>query len=257
MKPISAFSLALIITFLVAFNFHFLKEKQNTRSVLVERVIDGDTLVTSEGETIRLLNINTPEKSERGYEEAKSFLSKFEGKSLEAEIKGSDKYGRTLARLYSDSIYINLEIVTKGLGKKFLVDKSELKDFNEAESRAIENSLGNWQHSGNYRCFNSEINQESELISLKNSCSGINFKDWTMADESRKKYKFKSLSFDSVNIHTESGTDNSTDLYWNSNQAVWNNDRDTLYLFDAERKVAHFHSYGYSFLAVFSPLFRA
>ena len=41
---------------------------------LVSRVIDGDTFELCSGETARLLCVDTPEKGEEGYEEAKVFL---------------------------------------------------------------------------------------------------------------------------------------------------------------------------------------
>lgn len=249
MKSSLALVMAFLITLLVAFNFQFLNESQRTKSLVIDRVIDGDTF-ESNGRSYRLANINTPEKSERGYDEAKNFLSKFEGSRVEVEILGEDKYRRVLVRVYAPE-YLNLEIISKGLGKKFLVEESELKDFKNAESKAISSSLGNWQHSKSYGCFYSEISPENEIILLKNSCPDLILKDWVIADESRKKYKLSSISFSDINFHTESGEDNSTDLFWNSNAAVWNNDRDTLYIFDNEEKIVHFHPYGYDFILPF------
>jgi len=48
-----------------------------------------------------------------------------------------------------------------------------------------------------------------------------------------------------IALHSGSGIDNSTDLFWNLNSAVWNNDRDSLYLFDSDGRIVHYETYGY------------
>ncbi|MEM4271300.1 MAG: endonuclease, partial [Candidatus Pacearchaeota archaeon] len=68
---------------------------------------------------------------------------------------------------------------------------------------------------------------------------------FTIKDESRKIYTFKNITFSSINLHSTIGEDNSTDLFWNSKTDIWNNDRDTLYLFDNEGGIAHYEKYGY------------
>ena len=42
----------------------------------VTRVIDGDTIELSNGETVRFVCINTPEKGQPGFQEAKEFLTR-------------------------------------------------------------------------------------------------------------------------------------------------------------------------------------
>ncbi len=246
MKTKHAFILALLITFLIASNFFFIKaqDKSNRQTVFVSRVIDGDTLELENGQTLRLLNINTPEKNEQGYQNAKDFLKSIENKTVEIEETGTDKYGRTLARIF-DPEYINLELVKKGLAKKFLVQDSELKDFINAEKQAIENELGIWKRSAYFSCFTSNIDEKLEIVHLKNNCKRINVRGWYLADESRKKYIFKSIYLNEVNFHSLSGRDNETDLFWSQTQNVWNNDRDTLYLYDSEDKIVNYNSYGY------------
>nr|AQS33456.1 hypothetical protein [uncultured archaeon] len=246
MKRKYALILSLLITGLIASNVYIVSFIKNpAESVLVSRTIDGDTLVLENGETVRLLNINTPEKNEDYYKEAADYLKQLENKTAIVKRQGKDKYSRTLARVYLDDKYINLEIIEQGLAKKFLVEQSELKEFSDAEAQAIENEKGMWTHSENFNCLASEINQEEEIITLINSCQQINFQDWIITDESRKRYKFPSISFSVINIHSGQGNDNSTSLFWNQKQSVWNNDFDTLYVFDKEGNIAHYHPYGY------------
>ena len=75
MKQKFSFILALIITLIIAANYFFINsfENNSSRKILVQRVIDGDTFETETGGVIRLANINTPERGEYGYEEAKNF----------------------------------------------------------------------------------------------------------------------------------------------------------------------------------------
>lgn len=90
----------------------------------VKHVYDGDTLTLEDGRKIRLLGINTPEiegrnkNAEAGGEEAKRWLmSALKGKRvrLVVDAEPQDKYGRTLAHLFTeDDLHINLELVKGG-----------------------------------------------------------------------------------------------------------------------------------------------
>lgn len=242
-----ALLLAILITGLIASNaflFSLSSSYSSRETVRVERVIDGDTLVLDDGRTLRLSNINTPEKNEKGYQEALEFLKNYENLTLELETLGVDRYQRTLGRIYTPD-YLNLEIVKSGIGRKFLVHDSEKSDFADAEEYAIKNSLGIWSKSEHYGCFKAKINPEKEIISLLNICETLSMQDWTIKDESRKTYKLPDIALGKVNINSENGEDNETDLFWNSKTNIWNNDRDTLYLFDKDNDLAHYQPYGY------------
>lgn len=244
MKKSSAFILALLITLIVFSNYFLLNSLQNKKiQIVVSRAIDGDTFVSSDGQTYRLLNINTPEKSEEGYAEAKSFLQEYENKTIEIELFGEDLYGRILVRAYAPE-YLNLKLVENGLAKKFLVEEDELQLYDKTEENAVEGERGIWKKSEYSECVSAEIDEKSEIISLKNLCP-INFMNWEVKDESRKKYKFQNISFREVKLHSAAGTDNESDIFWNSAQNIWNNDRDTFYLFDSQGNIVLHISYGY------------
>jgi endonuclease YncB( thermonuclease family) len=85
----------------------------------VTRVIDGDTFVLSNGEKVRLICVNTPEKEEDGYGEATDFLnSLILGKKvkMERDVSNRDKYGRLLRYVYLEDLFVNKEIVSQGYG---------------------------------------------------------------------------------------------------------------------------------------------
>lgn len=74
-------------------------KRPQQRSYLVSRVIDGDTLELGNGQTVRLVGIDTPEVGECGYERAKHNL---EGLALSKRVRltvsdeDRDRYGRLL-----------------------------------------------------------------------------------------------------------------------------------------------------------------
>jgi endonuclease YncB( thermonuclease family) len=91
----------------------------------VKTVYDGDTVVLEDGRKIRFLGINTPEVQHRdkqadaGGDEAKRWLvDKLKNTKvrLEAGTEKTDKYGRTLAHLFTENKqHINLQLVELGL----------------------------------------------------------------------------------------------------------------------------------------------
>src|SRR3989344_320608 len=241
-----AFVLALLITLLLAINLFLIKNFNHERreNVIISRVIDGDTLELNDGRKIRLLNINSPEKSDPGFDLSYNLLKQFENKTIEIEPISEDLYSRTLVRMYSPE-YVNLELVKKGFASKFLVSGSELKDFAKAESFAISNSLGIWKKSNFYGCFTAEVDEHNEIISIINSCDSVNVNNWFLKDESTKQYEFDDINLGLVFLHSGIGEDNSTDLFWNSKYNVLNNDRDSIYLFDNNGKLVYYTTYGY------------
>jgi micrococcal nuclease len=90
------------------------------------RAVDGDTadLVVDLGmrqftkDRFRLLGIDTPERGQKGYQEAKDYLQSYFGKDLQVVTTKVGKYGRWLAELYDtiDDESINQKIIDLRLG---------------------------------------------------------------------------------------------------------------------------------------------
>ncbi len=248
MKKKYALILAVLFTLVVS-NFFLLssvKDKETLESGIVARVIDGDTLELEDGRVVRLTNINSPEKSSSLYIQSLDYLKDYENETIYFEVLGIEKYGRTLARIYNqNNDYLNLNLVKLGLASKFLVEESELKLFNNAEDEAVKRSEGIWNKSSYSGCVSAEIDEKNEIVNIKNSCTSIDTTSWIAKDESRKEYKFNILLESEVNLHSGKGDDNSTDIFWNAGTNVWNNDRDTIYIFDNENNLVFHKSYGY------------
>jgi len=74
-----------------------------SHSRYVTNVIDGDTIVTSDGMHIRYIGLNTPEKGQKYYQEALEFNRKLvQGKAIHLEFdeEQTDAFGRSLAYVY-------------------------------------------------------------------------------------------------------------------------------------------------------------
>ncbi|GAA1343299.1 thermonuclease family protein [Arthrobacter roseus] len=102
----------------------------DAKTAEVVRVVDGDTLVVligSEEETVRLLNVDTPETKDPNKPvecmglEATSFLKQLTPPGtkvgLDYDVEREDRYGRTLAAVFlADETFVNAEIVKNGFG---------------------------------------------------------------------------------------------------------------------------------------------
>jgi micrococcal nuclease len=92
---------------------------EKTRHV-VDRVLDGDTIELTTGERIRLLGVDSPERSnpaECWGEEAYTFLdTKLDGQTikLEYDVEREDTFGRTLAWVHLGDELVNATLVSEG-----------------------------------------------------------------------------------------------------------------------------------------------
>jgi len=114
---------------------------------VVSRVIDGDTLVLENNERVRLIGIDTPEKGQRCFEEAKNRLEQLVlGRRvlMVKDVSERDKYGRLVRFVYLDGFFVNLALVEEGfaLAFEFEPDTSLASLFREAETGASSGKKG-------------------------------------------------------------------------------------------------------------------
>ncbi|MDD3732072.1 MAG: thermonuclease family protein [candidate division Zixibacteria bacterium] len=98
-------------------------DKSPGERFVIVRVIDGDTVDLKGGDRLRLLAIDTPEKDEPFYEQARFFLESLTvGKTarVEYESRRRDRYGRLLGYVYIDTLFVNKAILENGLGYLYL-----------------------------------------------------------------------------------------------------------------------------------------
>lgn len=84
----------------------------------VVRVIDGDTFSLN-GENVRILGVQAPERGEAGYQRAGRDLAKLLRAPVKLERYGKDRYGRTLAVVYSGSTSVNAEMRRRYTSSKY------------------------------------------------------------------------------------------------------------------------------------------
>ena len=123
----------------------------------VKQVFDGDTVQLDDKRKVRLLSVNTPEvegrnkREEAGGVEAKKWLiNKLLGQKVRLEVSGEkkDKYGRTLAHLFTeDGEHINVQLVRLGLASVNIYPKNLLysKEMVVAGQLAEIEQLGIWK----------------------------------------------------------------------------------------------------------------
>jgi len=136
----------------------FLTTGSNTLSnndlAQVTSVIDGDTFKIS-GEKVRILGINTPDKGECYYREAKDALQELiDGKSvrLDKDVENRDKYGRLLRYVFleqenKDNLLVNDYLVREGFAFEYhLSPNSRYKDLLvSAREEAKRENRGLWK----------------------------------------------------------------------------------------------------------------
>jgi len=130
-------------------------------SVLVTRVIDGDTIVLENEEVVRYIGMDTPENPQKknvecfaneSYEKNKELVG---GKRvfLVKDVSERDRYGRLLRYVFiedpadsSEEIFINDYLVREGYASvvSYPPDVKYQEMFGQAEREARENNRGMW-----------------------------------------------------------------------------------------------------------------
>ncbi len=128
----------------------------------IRRVIDGDTIVTSQNIRIRYIGIDTPETHHPrrpveclGKEATETNRKLVEGKIviLEKDFRETDRYGRQLRYVYlrnpegRPSIFVNEELVARGLARARFYPPNirEKRRIQEAERNARNMKRGLWK----------------------------------------------------------------------------------------------------------------
>lgn len=122
----------------------------------VDHVIDGDTVVLKNGDHVRYLGIDTPEKDEPFYTEArlrnKELVIGKEVKLFICKEEPRDKYGRVLAWVYSNGTFVNRTLLKEGLAKALIIPPCGLErkqEFLKIESETRAKGIGIWNlHKG-------------------------------------------------------------------------------------------------------------
>jgi len=123
--------------------------------VLVDRVVDGDTIELSDGRKVRYIGIDTPETKDPRKEvqcfgeEASAYNQDLvEGKvvALEADVADKDRYDRLLRYVWLEDEMINKKLVAEGYAyaSSYPPNVKYQAQFKLAQQQAREQNLGLW-----------------------------------------------------------------------------------------------------------------
>ncbi|NLJ48268.1 MAG: nuclease [Candidatus Atribacteria bacterium] len=132
----------------------------------VSRVIDSDTIELSNGEQVRYIGIDTPEfhngipdpYAQEAYEANRKLV---EGKEiyLEFDAQERDKYGRILAYVYVDGIFVNAWLIENGYAQIMTIPPNITHQelFLPLQTKAREGNRGLWGFEGNANIESGDI----------------------------------------------------------------------------------------------------
>ncbi len=163
-KPVVKLVLYSVVFLFFLLTTYLAKPKEEIKGVsstsaIVEKVIDGDTILLSDGQKLRYIGIDTPETKDPRkpvgcFGDIASDKNKelVEGKEvrLEKDVSETDRYGRLLRYVWVGEIFVNQYLVRNGYAKaaSFPPDIKYQNLFKDAENYARENNLGLWRACG-------------------------------------------------------------------------------------------------------------
>ena len=182
----------------------------------------------------------------------------------ESDVRGS--YGRLLAYLEYDGTTFNHRLLETGHARMYDSTFSKRDEFAAIERVAMESETGAWTcrtptEGGDGGDGDAPLsisvhpdadgndgdNLNDEYVTLTNTGdTELHLAGWTISDAANHTYEFDDVTLapdDSVTVHTGSGTDTETDVYWGSNRPIWNNDGDTVVVQNASGSVVAQTSY--------------
>jgi len=112
-------------------------------------VYDGDSFLLQDGQNtleVRLWGIDAPEyKQPCGREATKFLIGLIKGKYVSVEKVDQDKYGRIVAKVHLEDVYINLEILKNGYAWWYQHYAPKERAFRDAEETARSQKGGLWR----------------------------------------------------------------------------------------------------------------
>ncbi len=185
--------LVTLVLVLLIINYPYLdtsleKALSQNEKVFVDRVIDGDT-IESNGTSIRLIGINSPERGEYFYSEAKEYLENLifnETVTLEFVGEREDKYYRILAYVFYQGENINVKLVENGFANYYFYSREDKYSDTllEAWETCIANEMNLCEPSQDECASCISLTQENVV----NSCSfQCDLNGWVVKSEGRDK----------------------------------------------------------------------
>lgn len=231
----------------------------------VQRVIDGDTIVLQDGKVVRYLGINSPERNEPFYEEAKReneiLLKRRKIKVVLDSKYLYDKGGRLLGYVFVDSLMVNAELLRRGYAHLFCLQPFEYYPvFYRCQEEARRSNLGLWRleaYKGPFKITTVKGNApgddrfdlNGEYVRICNiSPTKQSLKGFRLCNSKGLCYTFPGGTLDpgyTALLFSGEGEDDlkgpQLKFYWRNPFPVWKNKGDTITLFDPQgRSISRF-----------------
>lgn len=144
------------------FNLYLYQKNQKLESVyLVEKVIDGDSFILKNDQSIRLGNLNAPELEFCGGPQAKERLEELIlGKIVGLDVFSHDQFNRPLALVYIKNTLVNEVLLKEGWGRYEGSPSPQRELLKKAYDEALENKKGIF----NSLCLSEKPEKENCLI---------------------------------------------------------------------------------------------
>jgi len=235
--------------------------------------IDSPEILASRNEPGEYDNITDLECLENWGIEAKHYvISIVEGNETEIEFDPKagcrDTYDRLLAYVFYDSSDLNAELVKRGYARVYTEeDFSRESEYITYQKEASESYIGLWDcrvkitpkptpsipgiidifYIHEKTAGSERQNLNDEYIIFKNVGSmPVDMKGWELKDAIDNTYTFPDFVLQpgkKVTVHTGKGVDTETDLYWGSEDGVWNDGGDIVTLLDATGQIINSEKY--------------
>ena len=244
--------------------------------LIVTKVIDGDTIVLEDGEKVRYIGIDAPEKDEcYGKKATVRNESLVLGREVQLykDVSGRDRFGRLLRYVWVEETFINDLLVREGYATASpqSPDIRYEDQLQEAQEEAKENYRGLWdtcppipltsltKTTGtvivNPECSqlnapgDDNLNKNQEYVCFTNRDTfSISMGGWAVEDGWYGwVYIFPTFTLKrgkSVRLHTGCGENSGTDLYWcKLGYEIWRNEGGTIFLRDSSKTVIDTYHY--------------
>jgi micrococcal nuclease len=233
----------------------------------VKRVVDGDTIVLADGRYVRYVGINTPERGEPFWEEARDYnAQKVGGKlvTLEFGQLKEDTYGRTLAYVCTGGEMVNAELLKAGLAHLFVLEPiTYYHHFRRIQEEARTKGLGIWGKGGfrgplkitrlNANAEGDDrYNLNGEYVRICNvSPATLDLSGFSLSDQEEHHYTFTkgllkpgytALLFSGAGKDVVEGVDQLR-FFWGSRYPIWNNKGDQVSLWDPQGELIDVFEY--------------
>jgi micrococcal nuclease len=227
----------------------------------VKRVVDGDTIVLADGRHVRYIGINTPERGEPFWKEARDYnAQKVREKlvTLEFGQVKEDKYGRTLAYCSVGGEMVNAHLLKAGWAHLFVLEPiTYYHQFRRLQEEARAHKGGIWGRGGfrgplKITTLHADAqgddrqNLNGEYVRICNIAPrDVDLRGFSLIDRQGHRYLFArgllrpgytALLLTGAGKDIVTGADQLL-FYWGSSYPIWNNKGDKASLRDPQGQV--------------------